>query len=89
MLARRNGNWDQYAGTCMENGREGWTNGSMNLAKDCRDVHASLCPEVVPILLLVRGWSELGGDVYSHTDLVFLLLEAVCGFEGSEEVCNK
>lgn len=61
----------------------------MNLAKDCREVHASLCPEVVPILLLVKGWSELEGDVYAHTDLVFLLLEAVCAFEGSEEVCNK
>ena len=58
----------------------------MNLSEDLRESETILCVELVPVLLLVKVWSELDGDPYTHCDFVFLLLEAICTFECSEEV---
>ena len=60
--------------------------GPMNLSEDLRESEGILCEELIPVLLLVKIWSESDGDPYTHTDFIFLLLETVCAFESSEEV---
>ena len=57
----------------------------MNLREDRREGGSVLCPQLLPVLVLVKVWSE-GSEPCGDTELVFLLLEAVCALEGSVEV---
>lgn len=57
----------------------------MNLSEDRRECVNVVNSRLFPVLILLKVWSE-GGEPCSNTDLVLLLLEAVCALEGVEEV---
>lgn len=58
---------------------------AMNLSKDSRESVNELSPRLFPVLILLKVWSE-GSEPCGNTDLVLLLLEAVCALDGVEEV---
>ena len=62
----------------------------MNLGEDCRESRNVLSPRVLPVLVLLKVWSESGGDhLCENVDLILLLLETVCSLEGTQEqVCS-
>ena len=57
---------------------------SMNLCEDRRESQNALSPRVLPVLVLLKVWSEYGEDPCENVDLILLLLEAVCSLEGSQ-----
>ena len=54
----------------------------MNLSEDSKDGCCSLSPRVLPVLLLLKVWSESGDDPCDQVELVLLLLETVLALEG-------
>ena len=57
----------------------------MNLCEDRRESQNALSPRVLPVLVLLKVWSECGEDPCDNMDLILLLLESVCSLEGSQD----
>ena len=58
----------------------------MNLCEDRREQGVNvLSPQLIPVLILIKTWSEGSGDPSDNVDLVLLILEAVCALEGVQD----
>ena len=57
----------------------------MNLGEDRKESQTVLSPRILPVLVLLKVWSECGEDPCENVDLVLLLLETVCSLEGSQD----
>ena len=49
----------------------------MNFNIDCSESSDPHLRRVVPLLVLVKEWGELGDDAFKETDIVLLLLQGV------------
>ena len=49
----------------------------MNFNVDCSESSGPRLTGVVPLLVLVKEWGELGDDAFKETDIVLLLLQGV------------
>ena len=62
----------------------------MNLGVDCREKVPSLSPSILPLLVLVKEWSEFKEDAFLQTHLILVLLQGVQALsEGSGKVRAK
>lgn len=66
--------------------RESTCKPKMNLCEDRREQSVKILrPELIPVLILMKTWSEGSGNPCENVDLVLLILEAVCALEGVQE----
>ena len=49
----------------------------MNFNVDCQQSEDPCLTKVVPLLVLVKEWGELGDDAFKEIDIVLLLLQGV------------
>jgi hypothetical protein len=50
---------------------------AMNFSFDYTEKKSPPLPRIVPLLVLVKEWSELGGDAFDQVDVVLLLLQGI------------
>ena len=56
---------------------------AMNFSIDCTERKNLSLQRVVPLLVLVKQWGDLGKDAFQHVDIVLLLLQGIqLGDEG-------
>ena len=58
---------------------------AMNFSLDCTEKKSPPLPQIVPLLVLVKEWSELGGDAFDQVDVVLLVLQGIRAI-GEEKV---
>lgn len=49
----------------------------MNFSVDCTEKKSPPLPRIVPLLVLVKEWGELGSDAFDQVDVVLLLLQGI------------
>lgn len=49
----------------------------MNFTVDCSEGKSPCLRRVVPLLLLIKEWGDLGVDAFEHVDIVLLLLQGI------------
>lgn len=50
---------------------------AMNFSLDCAEKKSPPLPRIVPLLVLVKEWSDLGGDAFDQVDVVLLILQGI------------
>ena len=50
---------------------------AMNFSLDCTEKKSPPLPRIVPLLVLVKEWSEMGGDAFDQVDVVLLVLQGI------------
>lgn len=50
---------------------------AMNFSVDCTEKKSPPLPRIVPLLVLVKEWGELGSNAFDEVDVVLLLLQGI------------
>ena len=50
---------------------------AMNFNVDCTEKKSPPLARIVPLLVLVKEWDELGSDAFDQVDVVLLLLQGI------------
>ena len=60
----------------------------MNFNVDCQQSEDPCLTKVVPLLVLVKEWGELGDDAFKEIDIVLLLLQGVQQADADKVGCT-